>query len=76
VHRDSNFGNNLSIFDWSFGTASLTGDEPRAFGLAEERAAYPHDHILRQWTFAFRPRAEAVPEQASSAALGGEPTAE
>jgi len=58
AHRDSNFGNNLSIFDWIFGTACLTGDEPEEFGLLEDRAAYPHENILDQWTFAFRPRAE------------------
>lgn len=59
IHRDTNFGNNLSVFDWLFGTACLSGDEPRVFGLdADDRARYPHDNILRQWTFAFRPGTE------------------
>jgi sterol desaturase/sphingolipid hydroxylase (fatty acid hydroxylase superfamily) len=69
AHRDSNFGNNLSVFDWMFGTANVTGDEPQEFGLAEDRAVYPHENIVRQWVFAFRPRSEQASRE-RPAALG------
>jgi sterol desaturase/sphingolipid hydroxylase (fatty acid hydroxylase superfamily) len=52
--RDCNFGNNLSIFDWLFGTAYLSGDEPREFGVDDRD--YPEGNIIRQFFYAFRPR--------------------
>jgi hypothetical protein len=48
-----NFGNNLSIFDWLFGTAVLPDTLPEAFGLEDE--AYPEGNIVRQFFYAFRP---------------------
>ena len=49
----SNFGNNLSIFDWIFGTARLRPDDPEKFGIDEE--SFPEGNILRQFLFTFRP---------------------
>lgn len=54
--RECNFGNNLSIFDWMFGTARLYAEEPDGFGV--EAPDYPHENIVRQFFFAFRPRHE------------------
>lgn len=51
--RDCNYGNNLSIFDWIFGTAYVPAEAPTAFGI-DDAQAYPHDNILRQFLFAFR----------------------
>lgn len=51
--RDCNFGNNLSIFDWLFGTAYVPAEAPAAFGVDGARD-YPHDNILRQFLYAFR----------------------
>lgn len=48
-----NFGNNFSIFDWIFGTAYLTRDEPGECGVADH--AYPVGSITRQFLYAFRP---------------------
>jgi len=48
-----NFGNNLSIFDWLFGTAVLPETIPEDFGLDDE--AYPEGNIVRQFFYAFRP---------------------
>lgn len=52
-HQDANFGNVLSIFDWLFGTAYVGATRPDAFGIPAE--AYPHDNIVGQFLFAFRP---------------------
>ena len=63
VRGDCNFGNNLSIFDWMFGTARLYDEEPRNFGV--EARDYPHGNIVRQFTYAFRAReAEEAVERA------------
>ena len=51
-HRDCNFGNNLSIFDWMFGTAYAPVESPAAFGIDDR--PYPHDNIVRQFLYAFR----------------------
>lgn len=51
--RECNFGNNLSIFDWIFGTAFLTKENPRHFGVSDD--AYPEGNILKQFAYAFRP---------------------
>ena len=48
-----NFGNNLSVFDWWFGTAYLSADHATTYGIPERD--YPHDNIVRQWLYAFRP---------------------
>ena len=48
-----NFGNNLSIFDWLFGTAVVPDALPDEFGIDDE--AYPEGNILRQFFYAFRP---------------------
>lgn len=53
-HQRCNFGNNLSIFDWLFGTAFLSRDHPRAFGLDDP--GYPETSLPRQFLYAFRPR--------------------
>jgi sterol desaturase/sphingolipid hydroxylase (fatty acid hydroxylase superfamily) len=47
-----NFGNNLSIFDWMFGTARLAAAPPAEFGVDEP--TYPQSSILGQFLFAFR----------------------
>lgn len=52
-HQDSNFGNVLSIYDWLFGTAYLAATRPEAFGIPAP--AYPHENIVQQFLFAFRP---------------------
>lgn len=52
--RDCNFGNNLSVFDWLFGTAYLSSREPREFGVDDRN--YPEGNIVRQFFYAFRPR--------------------
>jgi len=52
-HQRTNFGNNLSIFDWLFGTASLPGGRPPKFGTGDDE--YPQSNWLRQITYAFRP---------------------
>lgn len=54
--RNCNYGNNLSIFDWMFGTAYLPGELPTEFGI-DDRASYPQESIIRQFFFAFRRRA-------------------
>ena len=54
-----NFGNNLSIFDWIFGTAYLPDRRPEEFGLNDD--AYPEGNIARQFTYAFRPFPVAEP---------------
>ena len=51
--QNVNFSNNLSIFDWMFGTAYVPRTDPREFGLDDE--AYPEGNIARQFTYAFRP---------------------
>lgn len=55
--RQCNFDNNLSIFDWLFGTAHLAADPPAEFGLDDD--AYPEGNILRQFLYAFRPLSTA-----------------
>ena len=57
--RECNYGNNFSVFDWIFGTAYLTRENPQDFGLDDP--AYPEGNIIRQFCYAFRParRAEA-----------------
>jgi len=52
-HQESNFGNVLSIFDWVFGTAYVRSTRPDAFGIPAP--AYPHENIVQQFLFAFRP---------------------
>jgi sterol desaturase/sphingolipid hydroxylase (fatty acid hydroxylase superfamily) len=49
-----NFGNNLSIFDWLFGTAYLSRDQPSEFGLNDP--SYPEGSFPRQFLYAFRAR--------------------
>ena len=51
--RDCNFGNNFSIFDWVFGTAYITSDEPSEFGVDDP--AFPEGNMLKQFLYAFRP---------------------
>jgi sterol desaturase/sphingolipid hydroxylase (fatty acid hydroxylase superfamily) len=50
--RECNYGNNLSVFDWVFGTAYVTRDWPDRFGV--DAADYPTDNLFRQFVFAFR----------------------
>ncbi len=59
ARREVNFSNNLSIFDWMFGTAALAKDDPTEFGI-DDQDGYPQNNILRQWMFAFRPQAPAA----------------
>ena len=62
-----NFGNNLSVFDWIFGTARLGEGEPEAFGVEEE--SYPYANLWKQCLFAFRrrPPAALAPKAAAGA---------
>ena len=55
--RDCNFGNNLSVFDWLFGTAYLNSRDPREFGVDDR--GYPEGNIIKQFFYAFRPRRSA-----------------
>jgi sterol desaturase/sphingolipid hydroxylase (fatty acid hydroxylase superfamily) len=48
-----NFGNNLSIFDWIFGTAFVSRENPVSFGLGNPR--FPEGNFVRQFFYAFRP---------------------
>lgn len=70
VRGHCNFGNNLSVFDWMFGTARLYGGEPGEFGI--ETAPYPHDNIVRQFLFAFRPREPREVDAAGRARAPGQ----
>ncbi len=54
-----NFGNNLAIFDWLFGTARLPADRPKEFGLQDR--SFPEGNIVKQFTFAFRPMPKGEP---------------
>lgn len=56
---ECNFGNNLAIFDWIFGTARVRPTDPEDFGV--EVPVYPHDNIVKQFVFAFRPREQEGP---------------
>ena len=47
-----NFGNNLSVFDWIFGTAELRHGRPDHFGTADPH--YPQESWLRQVLYSFR----------------------
>jgi sterol desaturase/sphingolipid hydroxylase (fatty acid hydroxylase superfamily) len=67
--RDCNFGNNLSIYDWIFGTAYVPADRPDAFGI-DDHAAYPHGNLWRQFLFAFRPVAAASSADRETASQG------
>jgi sterol desaturase/sphingolipid hydroxylase (fatty acid hydroxylase superfamily) len=51
--QNRNFGNNLSVFDWIFGTAYLSPALPGEFGIDDPQ--YPEGNILRQFGYAFRP---------------------
>ena len=51
--RECNYGNNLSIFDWIFGTAWVPRDKPIEFGVPDR--AYPQANIVKQFFYAFRP---------------------
>jgi sterol desaturase/sphingolipid hydroxylase (fatty acid hydroxylase superfamily) len=53
----SNYGNNLSVFDWLFGTAYLPKAHTVETGLADP--AYPEGNLLKQFAYAFRPFAQA-----------------
>lgn len=64
-----NFGNNLSIFDWIFGTAYLTKENPASFGVDDP--AYPLGDIVGQFLYAFRPGEEREREAVGPA--HGEP---
>jgi sterol desaturase/sphingolipid hydroxylase (fatty acid hydroxylase superfamily) len=57
--QNCNFGNNLSIFDWVFGTAYLSRENPASFGLKDP--AYPEGNIVKQFLYAFRPRRRRKP---------------
>ena len=59
----SNFGNNLSIFDWLFGTARLRPTPPPSFGIDEE--SFPEGNFLKQFVFAFRPFGDGPADEAA-----------
>lgn len=59
--RECNYGNNLSIFDWMFGTAYVGRDEPTGFGVDDP--AYPVGNLVRQFFYAFRPATPLAPPE-------------
>jgi len=71
--RDCNFGNNLSVFDWLFGTAYLSSHEPREFGVDDRN--YPEGNIIRQFFYAFRPRHLAASSPRQDGEVSGAGTA-
>lgn len=58
----TNFGNNLAIFDWIFGTGRVHDREPEQFGI--EAPDFPEGNIAKQFAYAFRRSTEST--QASS----------
>jgi len=50
--RECNYGNNLSVFDWMFGTAFLSRENPDSFGVDDP--SYPEGNFYKQFIFAFR----------------------
>ncbi|HEV8438167.1 MAG TPA: sterol desaturase family protein [Methylomirabilota bacterium] len=52
ARRECNYGNNFSIFDWLFGTAYLSREEPTRFGVDDP--AYPEATLVGQFLYAFR----------------------
>jgi sterol desaturase/sphingolipid hydroxylase (fatty acid hydroxylase superfamily) len=50
--QNRNFGNNLSIFDWIFGTAYLGREQPTEYGLVDDDFA--HGNFLKQIAYPFR----------------------
>ena len=53
-NQRSNFGNNLSVFDWIFGTARRHASAPVEFGTADP--AFPRGNIVSQFFYVFRAR--------------------
>lgn len=51
-HQGQNFGNNLSIFDWIFGTAILTAVPPTRYGVDDP--CLDQENILNQLAYPFR----------------------
>jgi sterol desaturase/sphingolipid hydroxylase (fatty acid hydroxylase superfamily) len=72
ARRETNYGNNLSVFDWIFGTAYLTRENPTSFGVDDPD--YPEGNIVRQFFYAFRSFAleRPVGEQGTDAYLDSE----
>jgi sterol desaturase/sphingolipid hydroxylase (fatty acid hydroxylase superfamily) len=72
--QNCNFGNNLSIFDWMFGTAYIGGENPTEFGLRDQ--GYPEGNFFKQFLYAFRPARPASSVRAAApapAAVGASP---
>lgn len=49
-----NFGNNIAIFDWIFGTATLRDEPPARYGLGDD--TFDHENILSHLIYPFRRR--------------------
>jgi sterol desaturase/sphingolipid hydroxylase (fatty acid hydroxylase superfamily) len=64
-----NLANNFALFDWIFGTAFVSSEEPTDFGIAEPD--YPHENPLLQFSFAFRRRRHGAESLAANS--GREP---
>jgi sterol desaturase/sphingolipid hydroxylase (fatty acid hydroxylase superfamily) len=62
--RECNYGNNFSIFDWTFGTAYLTREHPAGFGIDDP--GYPEGNVVRQFLYAFRPVRQAEKDASMS----------
>jgi sterol desaturase/sphingolipid hydroxylase (fatty acid hydroxylase superfamily) len=58
--RECNYGNNLSVFDWIFGTACLQPSDPVRFG--GDDPDYPAENVVKQFFYAFRPAPGRMPE--------------
>lgn len=63
--RECNFANNFALFDWIFGTAYISKDEPADYGVDDE--SYPIENLWRQFWFAFRPSRRAKADAAGAA---------
>jgi sterol desaturase/sphingolipid hydroxylase (fatty acid hydroxylase superfamily) len=65
ARQSCNFGNNLSVFDWLFGTAYLSRERPRDFGLRDP--SYPRESLAGQLARPFRPAAPRPAPEPSAA---------
>ena len=69
--QQSNFGNNLSIFDWIFGTARLHDEEPAEFGIDDR--SFPEGNLVKQFFFAFRRQQPVAEPRRADAVAASEP---
>lgn len=56
--RECNYGGNFSIFDWIFGTAYLSRENPGEYGV--EDSQYPEGDMIKQFFYAFHPSTRSL----------------